>query len=1485
MLLPVNTLPSPLPLDNVEDQAQPNAGYVEELTKILEMTTEADRETLLADVTKNFDAAKFGLKQQAIENVGTVEEFVNYAIDQGQLTPEQFRMMLDDVSRKQETLSRSPSISLEAYLLSGNEGMTPADIRATTNLSLAEAKLTAAIAANEEDTSIGEGLLWGVDNFIRQITIGSVEDLTRRTERISGEILDAAVHMEPDEFEQYFDNYVKELEQEGILLGDNTAALQRGLQELTSYGYDENAGLNQALALVDIATTVSPFAIVKGVRGAAKGISTAATSGAREALVATRKAGGAIHKIAAAKGTEQALEAATRAIAKGDQKAVTQISPQILDPEIPPVRTTSQASRILAENELVKKVDDIIESGVAGRAITKEELTTLTDKIVDRFTKRVGQPVFNLNVIRDFAQDYRVAIQLGKKSDGKPYASMAAATKAAKNNPELTIVPVDAAKYNAAKTPKEYKEGFVLEYQERVRSAGQATGLDTNFHIGPLKNIYAKFLGGSATLDDTANTVLAGMGEAATSSIVALARPMVQKINAISVESRETLDRVMSELRDGVDANLRSHYTDAEFKRKFREHHPRGLDPSKKDLEAYRAAITIEDAAYLMQASRMLNVFVENRFKAITFNGRRYVAREVNNVDSIPLSETILDPKGFGLPREQLKGQQVWQLAESLDGDITYVVKPDSVDTLMYDDVLGYNPGGRRTYTQANYIVVHGTKKDGWAGKIAARTEKEAKKAVNQLETLRKAVLDKGGLDKLDESFDDLLVKNNDWNTDIDTFSAFAKWVEDNKINLNRAFSWKANKGLVEAGEAGGIATPDGLTWGQRVAMQMSRSDTPLTQFGGGKAHTLDPLLSIGRQYTTGANRLANQAAVRRSIDKWVNYVKDNPQSGWQIDAADLQSGDYYRMFRNARMVGDTTKLQSRLDHMRNVYLNRFHMGEPGSLARAYEASTKELAEYILDSSFGKYSATEWMSEKLLNGRPADSLLRMGFGVTFGFFNFAQLAVQSIHGLVTAPVIAGWSGAKAAGLLLPMRAAIAVRGTKAGDLLIKRIASFSGLSEKDVTDFIEFATKSGRLTVSGEAIEQGTGAALDVAKASRFKGGRVAREALHIGKKTAGKAFDASLGFYRAGEQTTRFSSMLISFIDFKKRFPKGDVFSEDGLRWIYEREQNLSFHMTNSARSAIQQGVGRVPTQWLSYPMRAFEAVFIGRGLTKAERLRAALVLGPMYGMSGIGLASAADSVAEWLGIEPGDDFYIGLKYGLLDYLLQEAGAEISVSDRFSPVAGLIDIYTTITSESPVSIALGPSGEIVGGTVGALWGAVAGLWNGTPQITTEKVGRVLRTISSLDNIAKAYGILEFGTLRTKNYGMVPGQFDTKDAIFQFLGFSPIEVTEFAKRRKQKFDAEAQVNAFRKELNGMADKAFERIRSEDPDRREQGFALLEDISIAIETSPFSESTKDSLRKSLVTERQDRVLELSKFLLTKEGDAYAAQAFQEIMKGE
>ena len=127
-------------------------------------------------------------------------------------------------------------------------------------------------------------------------------------------------------------------------------------------------------------------------------------------------------------------------------------------------------------------------------------------------------------------------------------------------------------------------------------------------------------------------------------------------------------------------------------------------------------------------------------------------------------------------------------------------------------------------------------------------------------------------------------------------------------------------------------------------------------------------------------------------------------------------------------------------------------------------------------------------------------------------------------------------------------------------------------------------------------------------------------------------------------------------------------------------------------SRADIQQGILRVPTQFYSYMLRSFEGVFIGKDLSDLERIRLAAMIGPFYGMTGIGATSLTSSTVDALNaylpdsfqVEEGSDAFRLIKNGPIDAifawaddtLLGDAAPEVSIASRVSLGDGVVDTY-----------------------------------------------------------------------------------------------------------------------------------------------------------------------------------------------------------------
>ena len=112
---------------------------------------------------------------------------------------------------------------------------------------------------------------------------------------------------------------------------------------------------------------------------------------------------------------------------------------------------------------------------------------------------------------------------------------------------------------------------------------------------------------------------------------------------------------------------------------------------------------------------------------------------------------------------------------------------------------------------------------------------------------------------------------------------------------------------------------------------------------------------------------------------------------------------------------------------------------------------------------------------------------------------------------------------------------------------------------------------------------------------------------------------DKGLAFYRTGERASRMTGTYTAVAEYIQKFPERSLLSEHARNWITRRDQDLTFNMTTASRGFGQSGVMRVPTQWLSYNLRAMESIFVGRGFTAGERRRLAGILTAFYGLSGL--------------------------------------------------------------------------------------------------------------------------------------------------------------------------------------------------------------------------------------------------------------------------
>jgi hypothetical protein len=1362
--------------------------------------------------TQTREASRIGDKSAVLQSQppvqSTQENYVREALAQGSVDLETLSAAVAMAPEKAEVRQELEDYFIEVGRLEKDANYTPTDLRYVTNTLIAEQLFRDRISEVESDTGfVGRVGDWVDRYMLRQIPIGMVEDLTKRRERKGEELLQAALTMNPKQYKEFISNYIDELSDEGFFLSDNIYALQDGFEEATNAGYDPFGNVIAGLAAFEAIGIAKP--LVRSVRSLGK-------------------ADSVIGRVAALEGQEIAAEVAEKAIEASeglDPHILTKAGPEAFDEGTAVVRPQSAKVLEIAEtNTLWSKIRELDKKGVFGRAATPEETLVAGRKIVDDYKKRVTNTFNNFSVIQDIAGNSIVRTDFGNIKNGTPYKRLGDAEKAAsKSVPEAYAAPVD---------PDDASKGFVVRVDKRIDVTGLADEFDTNaIEYGAIRENFARVFGSNAALDDEYLTALANMAESGQTAIKEAARTYEKALKTTPRDSKVAIVRVFKELRDGQDAATKMGYTREEFKQKFKEFHPKGLAPTEKDMEAYDALTQFEDAGWLMRANESLARYVKNDYWAIEVDDGRTIARKAKEV---PEDTWVYNVSTGVNDRYSNLDVPVWRLDQPRRDGVEYVSNPKSVKVLDHADVMGFNAGGRRVNPKANYFVTFDG--DRPRAVMTTFTEKQARIAVDQLNKLRAKVRELGGdINKIksSEELDDVVRANNDWNPSITTFDEFASLVKDRGWDLTKKISHKQRNGEIVDETADSFHK--GEKWDNYVRVQLHRYNDTLMDFGGGESYNVDPVSAILGEFANAATHYTHRAYTYKASASW---VKRAARKGSGVKLSDsFAKDDYLNQVQHAEITGSDS-VARRMRHQRAVIRRRLKMSGP--VQQRFEAFGQEVAEFVSDATKGRIQPHSL--------DPSDNLLKLGFQSAFGFFNVSQFVMQSFHA-TTIMAISPKQGARAAVSAIPLRMALNATNPATQKLAVNRLAKVIGETEETAAELVEYIRSSGRDIVDGDAIELGTGPSYGISgwQENSYLPSSVSNV---LQKATNGgqALLDFGLQPFRQGERLARLTGMTTAFFEYKAKYPKSSALSDEGRRWITTREQNLTFNMTASARPMFQEGVMKVPTQWLSYSFRAMETMVLGRGFTPAERARMAAALLPFYGMTGMGLGSAAEWASEKLGLED-PELFIGLKYGFLDYLISEiTPVETALATRLAPITAFTDLWNSIVGgeKSFIQVIGGPSGDITSGVLGQFLEVGNELWNGHTVSLTEDSLALLRQPSGLDNIAKGIGILNNGMYRSKTGTILPVEMKPSDALISFMGFSPLEVSEFYSQKSGQFNSDKKLRAFTKQMRKDYQLAMQLWR-EDPDK---GTKMFQEIHTKVALSGFSMAQQQKIRQGL-----------------------------------
>lgn len=1324
------------------------------------------------------------------------------------------------------------NLFLEQILALEDPNVNAEVARYATNLQIGEEAIREALEEHDDDGVLSK--IWDfTDRYIlRQLVIGGFEDITRRSERGGREHLDNMLNMDPAEYEKWIRAQVASVKQEGFFTGDNLFALTDELQRMQNSGIDPLAGVWQVLAVADIAS-------LAGLGGK---------------LV---KAGTRTRRARAISGAGVADDLNETLVRQGNNPVdVNDGMPEMLNPisDTDAAVSLNRTARIREENKLLNEVSHLNETNTFGRGVDSAEVGRAVDELKATLRATTNNPLVGVSrgVVRDATGGMVWDVQLGTVKSGSPFKTEAAAKKAAAN-----VI----GEFPTAKAVEAPGGGYYVSVQKRMDLSAYTDELSWKTELGAVSQIVAKFAGSTAATENKHLNTLATMAEGGISNIVGGTRAteISNAITRMSSESQRAVSKVFNELRDGPSAGVRNSYSESDFIEKFKNAHPEGKAPTLQDIEGFHAITELNDAAYMMRAHGRLQKYVSRDYYALELaDGTRVPARRVEHST---LKDLVLNGSNSKLvaSKDLHRKATVWELDREIGSGVRYVTQPEQIKALDHSDVLGYNAGGRRVNPDANYFLM--SNKNNPRAFLTAFSAEQAAKAMDEIKAIQAAIA------RGDKNIDEVIRANNTWNPEIQTLDDLNAFQSAKQIDFTSDIFSKNRDGEIATGEV-----RDGFseTWDDYVTFGHSRSDEVLTAFGGGETRNKDAVAAIFDDFGSIAHQYAYNTYTESALNSWVKSAR-RTGSGWDVGP----EVDARRAFENATFRENTNPAGRELATQHAVIKRR--LGIKSEAFRAMESYGASMQEYV----FGKTGAK--LPRDPVAGA-SQNLLNIGFHSAFGFGNISQFFVQGYHALTIAALTQNsmtsfGSGMKAITMVPALRMALFSPNSAAEKLAVRRLAKHMALETNEVEDILDYIRTSGRDIIDGSTMEAGTGQAFGI---GGWKGESYLPSAVQDVKratmKAGGRVFRAGLIPFNEGERAARLTGITTAILEYQAKFPRQGIKSTHARQWITDREQALTFRMTNANRAFMQQGFGKLPTQWFTYTLRTMENVVIGRDFTAGERARMFAFLFPAFGLTGMGAASATDWVAEKIGVEPAGHMYSLIKFGMVDAGVEAlTGQELAMAERLAPITLIHDVYKNIEgAKSPWQVALGPSGDITGGILEQTMNLTGSIINGTPVMMTEDAIRILRQASGLDNIAKAMGIMNNGLYRSRTGTELPFELTTSDAIGQLLGFSPREVTEWYQEKAWKYNTDIDVRNYTRQMNSMYTEAMQKINGDDPER---GYKLLEEINIRITMSGMSPIDQAAVRRGMrvTTSRELIQLQLNR---SRREDHYASERIEE-----
>ena len=1441
-------------LDNQEEPEVFNPfSEVESITaQELSIATETDEgEVRISRANANFDHTGVA-KQNALGF--DYEASIDKAYADG-VKPEAIAEIIENRKLKGEDMTLSEYMLIQNLMLGDND-INPYAARTLTNMETWNRLLQKELEANTQGNLSKTATFLDV-NVLREITIGAFENVTFRSNREGSDIREAFTNQTPGEFQEWAKEYIAERKEEGIFSSDSIWNLYKAANDATYLGNDPLAGLIAVFGAADIATLGATSLVKGGVKSAittAKSGTIAYDAGTVAGKVLSlSKVRRPVDAVAVIEGEVAAAQVLSKSVddmgVQIDEVAAGRNLPEELDPTVGPSARPSGVALRQADRKttLMEKMEEMNRRGSFGDYIEPSTISRVASETAARIAARTNDVMLNSKVIIDEgSDDFKVVVRMGKDGSGSAFRLKRDAEAIAGSDPSLKVVK------------REEGRGYFIEAEQRIDVLGLPTAAEPFKRGGFIADSINKMFGAATVrLGDKLGGKFM-QAEAGQALIGDLIKPYQKAINKLKGPEQTNLSDFMTQLRDGELSHMRLAPTRESFESLYKTMY--GAKASKDLLNAYDALIDISDTTWQIRSSdRLKRVVSEGGIYAdLTDNYGDIVYRVDGQRVTIPDNELILDlATGRSLRKAELSGNQIVHKVPGTYADHLFVANVKSTRVLERVDVMPYNVGGPRTNAQFRWFVGTGrqqtlasgnTINGGFKTMLGSFGKEQAETAVRQLNTISrktKALMDEQGVDdvtglKLSKAeYDDLgevIRQNNSWNKHITDLEDLVGISLKYGFKFREEFAAKARDQKISIADEGEDISLSGSTYGEQVGtrLNMKRGDTPLFEYGGKQAVNASPVSAIADQFGSEAFGYTNRAASQNAMVGWVKLAESN--EGIVTFPKGVSNSDYLNRFLGAEVTksGKFNDLAAQLREQQDVIKRRINQTTWAS--DKWDVFTASATESIFEKSGFKVDLTKT--------DPSSQLLKVGFYSKFGFFNPDQFMLQALHGLTVA-AISPINGTKALGLSAPLLIITKLPVGPTRTLAIKRLAKSGLIAEDELTDLVRYIDESGRNIVDTQIIELQAPQKFGVRSTLAGKGAA-----------NVGSFLDKSTLFFKEGERATRMSAIATAFLEHRAKRPDIDPFSADGRSWITNREQDLSFRMTTASRSFVQSGPMRVPTQWLTFSLRALENITVGRNFTAGERARMFAVMGPMYGMTGLGIGQMAGYVTERLGFDPDAPETVTtfnrIKFGVVDALLSNLlGTETAYATRVAPVDQLIDTWRKLFDEEFMTVIAGPSGEITRDMYQVGVSAISAIFGGRSSMAREDLTQLVRNLSTADKIFKIKELIETGNYRSRTRKMSVGGLGPADAAAVIFGATPAPVQNYYDYTEMVFREGDASRKLEKRLREKANYAITLLTTGGKDDMVKGEKLYYEVNDELWSSNLTNELKVSIQKRLM----------------------------------